>query len=485
MNAYLPLRTRLRSLLAAADLLGLLVAGWCAYALRFEGAQFESKLGELAEMPGLIAWSLISGLLLATAAELYEPETLYRRRELAIRVLVAAQFWLLAVVLASFLQPAWAVGRGILALTLILWVAQMILTRFALTAWLRRRTRFLALVVGDPAAVEEFCLALEARPSSPWRPVDASHISPQEITHEIVKSGASLVVWAGSDERSRTMGHDLAHLHFSQVPVVAASEIWAWLEERLPLGALTPALFLHQPGFGTVHHTLFNRVTRIADIALALIMLVLTAPIFWLAALLVVLSDGFPLLYRQRRLGQYGRPFVMLKLRTMWRNAEADGPTFASEKDPRTIPVGSLLRRFRIDELPQLINVLKGEMSLVGPRPERPEFVAELTEQIPFYAFRMAVPPGITGWAQVNIAYARDLEDHKRKLEFDLYFIRERSTRLYLLTLLRTASAALVGVQRAVDQGLPAPSASAAVSPAVRPTVAASRASNRSATRGR
>ena len=110
--------------------------------------------------------------------------------------------------------------------------------------------------------------------------------------------------------------------------------------------------------------------------------------------------------------------------------------------------VGRLLRRLRIDELPQLLNVLRGDMSLVGPRPERPEFVAALAQTVPFYTFRLAVPPGLTGWAQVNMPYARSEEEHRRKLEYDLYFIRERSFGLYLLTLLRTASAALVGARR-------------------------------------
>jgi len=146
--------------------------------------------------------------------------------------------------------------------------------------------------------------------------------------------------------------------------------------------------------------------------------------------------------------GQFGRSFTMLKLRTMTRDAEHGGPAFTAEKDPRMLSIGRLFRRFRIDELPQLLNVLKGEMSLVGPRPEQPEFVSSLTEKIPYYAFRTAVLPGITGWAQVNVPYARDLDDHRRKLEFDLYFIRERSARLYWLTLLRTVSAALVGVRR-------------------------------------
>ncbi len=190
------------------------------------------------------------------------------------------------------------------------------------------------------------------------------------------------MVLAGGYERSLEMGHELASLHLG-VPVVASTEIWAWLEERLPLEALTPAIFLHQPGFGAVHWTLFNRVTRIADVFLAAAMLLLSLPLLLPAALAVLLSSGTPIFYRQERLGQFGRSFVMVKLRTMRNDAEKWGPEFAAENDPRATPFGGILRRFRIDELPQLWNVLRGDMSLVGPRPERPEFVAQLTEEIP------------------------------------------------------------------------------------------------------
>ena len=448
MSAYLPHAARLRTFLVLSDLAAMVLAIWLAYDLRFLPRIRAEKWDQLLESPGLLLWALIAGFTLTAAAELYEPEVLHRRREVIVRVLVMAGAWSMTVVLATYLQPSWAYGRGVLLLTTGGWSILLVISRWILTVWLRKRARFPALVIGDPADVKDFCQNLGSRPSAPWTPVDGSGIDSADIPVETRRRGASIVVLAGGDEHTLEMGHDLAEVQFSGVPVVAASEIWAWLEERLPLEALTPALFLHQPGFGAVHWTLFNRLTRIADVALASLLLVLSSPVFLLAAVLVVVSDGLPVFYRQRRVGQFGRHFTLFKLRTMDRDAESQGPEFATERDPRAIPIGRLLRRFRFDELPQLVNVLKGEMSLVGPRPERPEFVARLTEEIPYYAFRTAVPPGITGWAQVNVTYARDLEHHRRKLEYDLYFIRERSVRLYLLTLLRTVSAALVGVRK-------------------------------------
>ncbi|MCP4656552.1 MAG: exopolysaccharide biosynthesis polyprenyl glycosylphosphotransferase [bacterium] len=448
MSAYLPHTARLRTFLGLVDIAALGVAIWLAHQFRFGYQLRILKWRELLDRPGLLLVATVAGLVLATAAELYEPEVLHRRREVIIRVLVMVVSWSMVVVFAIYLHSEWAYGRGILLLTAGFWSLLLIAGRWIFTAWRRQRTRFSALVVGDPDAVRRFCRELRQRPSAPWTPVDGSGVPLERIASEVALRGTAIVVLAGGYERALEMGHDLAKLHFSGVPVVAASELWAWLEERLPLEALTPALFLHQPGFGAVHWTLFNRFTRIADVMAASVLLIVTAPVLVLAAVLIFLTNGPPILYHQRRVGQFGRPFTMFKLRTMRRDAELNGPEFAAERDPRTVVFGRFLRRFRIDELPQLVNILKGEMSLVGPRPERPEFERQLVEKIPYYAFRHAVPPGLSGWAQVNTSYARDLEDHQRKLEFDLYFIRERSVRLYLLTLLRTVSAALVGARR-------------------------------------
>ncbi|MEM6455421.1 MAG: exopolysaccharide biosynthesis polyprenyl glycosylphosphotransferase [Acidobacteriota bacterium] len=449
MSAFLPFRPRVRSLLVAADGLALVAAVLGAHAIRFPPPVRAEKLDALVHHPGLMLWMLLSGLVLLAAAELYESETLHRLRESTVRTLVAAAAWAIALVVATYVVPAWDYGRGLLALTAAGWFTILLAARALFTHHRRRqRWRFPALVVGEEAAARRFCHELASRPSAPWKPVYGGDVPLSAIDEEIRARGASIVIIAGRHRSESELVPVLTALHFSGVPVVVASEVWAWLEERLPLEALSPALFLHQPGFGAVHWTLFNRVTRIADIVLSLLLLIASAPIFVAGALLVALSDGRPVLYRQARVGQFGRRFVMLKLRTMRRDAERSGPRFAAERDPRVLPVGHMLRRFRIDELPQLLNVLRGDMSLVGPRPERPDFVAQLSRELSYYSFRLAVQPGLTGWAQVNIAYARDLDGHRRKLEYDLYFIRERSLRLYLLTLLRTVSAALVGVHQ-------------------------------------
>jgi lipopolysaccharide/colanic/teichoic acid biosynthesis glycosyltransferase len=153
------------------------------------------------------------------------------------------------------------------------------------------------------------------------------------------------------------------------------------------------------------------------------------------------LAYGRPVFYRQERLGQFKRRFQLMKLRTMLVDAEPNGPEFASPRDDRVHLLGRIFRRWRVDELPQLINVLRGEMSLVGPRPERPEVAAELERKIPFFAFRYSVKPGITGWAQVNLPYCAETNEHQVKLEFDLYSLRHHGPGMYMLVLLRTLGA--------------------------------------------
>jgi sugar transferase (PEP-CTERM system associated) len=187
-------------------------------------------------------------------------------------------------------------------------------------------------------------------------------------------------------------------------------------------------------------------VKRIFDIALAGLLSVLLAPVMLAAALLIKLESRGPVLYRQERVGQAGRTFFVTKFRSMRTDAEDDGmPRWAASNDDRITRVGQIIRRVRIDELPQLLNVLKGEMSLVGPRPERQFFVEQLTQEIPFYAVRHSVKPGLTGWAQVRYHYGSTVQDSLEKLQFDLYYVKNHSLFLDLVVLLETVGVVLTG----------------------------------------
>lgn len=183
---------------------------------------------------------------------------------------------------------------------------------------------------------------------------------------------------------------------------------------------------------------------RVMDVVVATMLLVLFAPFMVLTAAVICLDSRGGAIYRQERVGLNGRLFTLLKFRSMRADAERDGPVWAAAHDTRVTRVGSLLRRMRIDELPQLLNVIAGDMSLVGPRPERPHFVARLEEAIPLYRERAQVKPGLTGWAQVNYRYGASVEDARIKLSYDLYYVQNRTFLLDLMILLATVRVVLL-----------------------------------------
>ena len=187
-------------------------------------------------------------------------------------------------------------------------------------------------------------------------------------------------------------------------------------------------------------------VKRLFDIVFAALLLILALPIMLVTAILIALEGGFPIFYRQERVGINGRLFNVIKFRSMGTDAEQDGkPRWATGNDCRVTRVGRFIRKTRIDELPQLINVLKGDMSMVGPRPERPYFVDQLTREIPFYAVRHSVKPGVTGWAQVRYHYGASVEDSAEKLQHDLYYVKNHTLFLDLVVLFETVGVVLTG----------------------------------------
>ncbi len=199
-------------------------------------------------------------------------------------------------------------------------------------------------------------------------------------------------------------------------------------------------------GDGFNQGALRTGVKRVFDIVCASLLCLLAAPVMVVTAVLVKLESPGPVLYRQERVGQNGRTFSIAKFRSMRADAERDGkPVWAQANDNRVTRVGQVIRRLRIDELPQLFNVLRGDMSLVGPRPERPYFVEQLTQEIPFYALRHSVKPGVTGWAQVRYPYGATVEDSQEKLQFDLYYVKNHTLFLDLVVLMETVGVVLTG----------------------------------------
>jgi exopolysaccharide biosynthesis polyprenyl glycosylphosphotransferase len=255
-------------------------------------------------------------------------------------------------------------------------------------------------------------------------------------------AGARAVVVATDDRRGLPM-EELLRCRTAGLDVTDAASFAARALHRLPIDLVKPSDLIYGDGFRAPLLVRFGR--RAISVAAALTLLVLASPLLLLAALLITLDGDGPVLFRQERVGKDDRPFHMLKLRTMCVGAEAGGAKWAGTDDPRVTRVGKWLRRFRVDELPQLVNVLRGEMDLVGPRPERPAFVAMLRRHIPFYDLRHLVAPGITGWAQVCYPYAASVEEAREKLQYDLYYVRHLGVAFDLFILLLTARTILLG----------------------------------------
>jgi sugar transferase (PEP-CTERM system associated) len=254
----------------------------------------------------------------------------------------------------------------------------------------------------------------------------------------------SLIVVALDDRRGRLPVDDLLRCRVAGVRVEDAPTFYERLTGKLLLSDLRPSWLVFSPGFRKPRLLLASR--RVLEFAAAALLLAALGPLLALLAFLIRLDSPGPALYRQPRVGQGLRVFELLKLRTMRADAEAGGPTWASSGgDRRVTRVGRVLRSLRLDEVPQLVNVLRGEMSFVGPRPERPHFVEQLRKVIPYYDERHNVPPGITGWAQVKFGYGSTIEDAERKLQFDLYYIKNMSPFLDLAIVLDTFKVMLLG----------------------------------------
>lgn len=235
----------------------------------------------------------------------------------------------------------------------------------------------------------------------------------------------------------------LLQLKFAGVGMEDAHSFMERITGRIYLDQLSPSWLILSAGFWK--SAFYYAVKHAFDIIIALVVLILSLPFMLLTAAAIWLETGSPVLFRQERIGLRGHPFTILKFRSMFLNAEEAGPAWAGHDDNRITRVGRFIRKCRLDELPQLFNVLKGEMSLVGPRPERPHFYELLAQNIPFFALRYSVRPGITGWAQVKFQYGASLEESKTKLEYDFFYIKHMSVVLDLAILFETVKVMFSG----------------------------------------
>ncbi len=444
---YIPYAVLLLGIVDFALLLVAAEAGW------------RIKLWQIDALPDPI-WTRLPQLLsFAVALECaliavgtYGDEALQSLRFAAARLLVAVSLGVILISLMFFLFPELTLWRSNSAYAMGLAIALLILVRAVFGRLLggdsfKRRV----LVLGAGARASRI-MALERQAGAGFVVVGfvAMNDGPQRIAHAIdrgaieslgdhvVALGASEVVLALDERRNALPLKDLLRIKTTGVHV---NEISTFLERetgRVDLDSVNPSWLIFSDGFSSGRR-LSSIAKRAFDLAASSLLLVIAAPVILVTAVLVKLESEGPAFFRQQRVGLYGQPFWIPKLRSMRQNAEAPGTAVWAEKDdPRITRVGRVIRKIRVDELPQVWSVLKGEMSFVGPRPERPQFVAELEQDLSYYAERHMVKPGITGWAQINYPYGASLEDARHKLEYDLYYAKNYTPFLDMLILLQT-----------------------------------------------
>jgi sugar transferase (PEP-CTERM system associated) len=417
------------------------------------------RLRQLGIDPGSI-WARVPQLLtfaLAVQAAMigvgvYAPESMQSFRFGAARLLVAISLGVILISLLYFIAPGATLWRSNSVYSMVLAVVLLLAVRVLLGGFVSGdmfKRRILLLGAGRRARrvvdlerrvgagfLVVGCVDMKDAPAQIETAISRTDV---ESLAELVESAEANEVVLALDERRNTVPVDaLLRLKTTGVHVTDISDFLERETGRIDLDTVRPSWLIFSDGFSSGRQ-LSTILKRAFDLLVSALLLTISLPIILVAAMIVKIDSPGPAFYRQTRVGRYGETFEILKLRSMRQDAEAAGSAiWAQRGDPRVTRIGRIIRMIRVDELPQMWTVLKGHMSFVGPRPERPEFVADLERQIPFYAERHMVKPGITGWAQINYPYGASLEDARHKLEYDLYYTKNYSPFLDLLIILQT-----------------------------------------------
>ena len=436
-------------LLSLCDLALLAVVGEGAWQLR--ASQAGMTVGPLTErlVPlggfALIVWTAM------IAVGVYRSEALRSMRYAGARLLVAVSLGIIALSVLDFILPGSTFWRSTLLYAMGLAVLVLMFGRVLIGALIGPnpfRRRVMVLGAGRRA---QRLQELAERPEAGFTIVAFLGMNEPEFVIADAMPRAAIddlgrfvdhlgigeVVLALEERRNALPLKDLLRVKTMGVHVNEFSSFMERETGRVDLDSVNPSWLIFSDGFSS-GRAFSSAAKRVFDVLASSLLLALTLPVIVLFALLVKLDSKGPAFFRQRRVGLYGQPFDLIKLRSMRTDAEKDGVKWAQKDDPRITRLGRFIRKVRIDELPQTWSVLKGEMSFVGPRPEVPQFVADLEDRLPYYAERHMVKPGITGWAQVNYPYGASIEDARHKLEYDLYYAKNYTPFLDLLILLQT-----------------------------------------------
>jgi sugar transferase (PEP-CTERM system associated) len=394
-------------------------------------------------------------LLLSHYFDLYDPQRLDSKGEIYFRLFVVEGFlsFLLAGIASLF--PAFVLGKRSLLVGLLILTVALPAWRAAYSSLARQRfLRERVYVLGTGERAEQLVQNLLERAELGMDVVGwAGAPGAADLTREATSSllvdllqnhPVDRVIVAMPDRRGTIPVEALLELRMNGVRIEDATELLEKTSGKIGIDGLYPSWLIFREGFNS--RPFFLVLHRLVSMTASLVLSMLSLPLLPLIALLIKISSPGQVLYRQQRVGKNGTIFTCFKFRTMRQDAEADtGPTWAGDDDPRITRVGRALRLTRLDEIPQLWNVLRGDIAFVGPRPERPEFVEWLKREIPYYGFRHVIAPGITGWAQIRYQYGNSVKDAKEKLQYDLFYIKNRSIGLDLWILFDTVKICLLG----------------------------------------
>jgi sugar transferase (PEP-CTERM system associated) len=375
--------------------------------------------------------------------DFYDLTLVHSNRELVVRLLQAAGAASILLAALYFLQPTLMIGNGIFVSALFVFLVAILGWRLIfnlVSGSMKLQERVLFVGTGETA--RKVARQILDQREFAYRVIgfiddDASRIGERIVNPAIVGTPADMdrlirehhidrIVVGLSDRRGKLPVEELLRAKMAGIRVEDATTTYERVTGKLLIDDLRPSFLIFSDGFRVSRAS--RLMKRTIDLLLSLVLAIVALPLMVITALIVFLDDGSPVLYRQERVGENGRAFTLSKFRSMRKDAEKGGtPIWAQDGDNRVTRIGRFIRKTRLDELPQLWNVVRGDMSFVGPRPERPFFVDQLSKEIPFYQQRHAVKPGLTGWAQVKYRYGSSLEDAMEKLRYDLYYIKHLS----------------------------------------------------------
>ena len=394
---------------------------------------------------------------------MYKLETRPDIETILIRLIPSLALGFCLLTLTFYFFPDLYFGRGYLAIAMFLALPALLFTRCLFLRWLNLEIlQSRAIVLGTGAKAQE-CVDLHKMnpdrkglkivcftplPGEEHR-VPSSDIQPRMESESLIalakRFNANEIIVAIQNRRNNKFPiQELLECKLHGIKVTDEADFFEREKGQLRVSSLYPSWLVFGDGFD--QSSLRSVIKRSFDLTASVILLVITLPIMLVAALCILIETGPPIFYRQKRVGKGGETFMVLKFRSMKNEAEKGGkPIWAVTDDPRITRVGKIIRKLRIDELPQILNVLKGEMSFVGPRPERPYFVEHLCAEIPYYNARHSIKPGITGWAQVRYRYGASVKDATEKLQYDLYYVKNHSLFLDIIIIIDTIEVVISG----------------------------------------